>query len=249
MGRSDHLAALDRLFARKPIASLDELRTALGTGSRTTVFRAVSRVGYRTSFSHAGRYYTLERIPKFDARGLWFFRGVGFSLHGTLRATVVVLVDRSDAGYTHEQLQAELKLRLYDTLRSLVEDKLIGRQRLEDIYVYVSSRPKVARAQIERRRRAMAKAVVTDLDAARAVDVLVAVIHHPNDDPKAIVARLAAQGRQVGLVQVEQLFGRYDLGGKKTARSRSRHSRRSGRRSRRSSRIVAGRSSRWPAHA
>lgn len=228
MGRSDHLAALDHLFARKPIATLDELRAALGTDSRTTVFRVVSRVGYRTSFSHAGRYYTLERVPKFNARGLWFHREVGFSSHGTLRATVVVLVDRSDAGCTHEELQAELKLRLHDTLRSLVEDRYIGRERVEDVYLYVSARPKVARAQVERRRRAVAKAlaVVPALDPARAIDVLVAVIHHPSDDPKAIVARLATEGRLVGLAQVEQLFRRYDLPGKKTAHSRSRRSRR-----------------------
>jgi hypothetical protein len=228
VGRSDHLAALDQLFARKPIATLDELRAALGTDSRTTVFRVVSRVGYRTSFSHAGRYYTLERVPKFNARGLWFHREVGFSSHGTLRATVVVLVDRSDAGCTHEELQAELKLRLHDTLRSLVEDRYIGRERVEDVYLYVSARPKVARAQVERRRRAVAKAlaVVPALDPARAIDVLVAVIHHPSDDPKAIVARLATEGRLVGLAQVEQLFRRYDLPGKKTAHSRSRRSRR-----------------------
>ena len=226
MGHADHLAALDRLFARKPVASLEDLRTALGTESRTTVFRVVSAVGYRTSFSHAGRYYTLERIPKFDAGGLWFYRGIGFSSHGTLRATVVVLVDRSEAGCTHEELQAELKLRLHDTLRNLVEDRLVGRERVEDVYVYVSARPKVARAQIERRRRAVAKipAAVPALDPARAIDVLVAVIHHPGDDPKAIVTRLAAAGRLVGLEQVEQLFRRYDLPGKKTARSRSRRS-------------------------
>lgn len=228
MGRADHLVALERVFARKVIATLEDLRAALGTRSRTTVFRVVRCVGYRTSFSHAGRYYTLERIPKFDARGLWFHRGVGFSLHGTLRTTVVVLVNRSDAGCTHEQLQDELKLRVHDTLRSLVEDKLIGRERVEDVYVYVSARAKVARAQIQRRRRALHKvpAVPAMLDPARAIDVLVAVIHHRSDDPKAIVARLAAQGRLVSLAQVQELLRRYDLPGKKTAPSRWRRSRR-----------------------
>lgn len=228
MGHTDHLAALDRLFSRKSIASLDELRNALGTGSRTTIFRVVSGVGYRTSFSHTGRYYTLEHIPKFDARGLWFCRGVGFSSHGTLRATIIVLVDRSDAGCTHQELQTELKLRVHDTLRDLVVDRLIGRERVEDVYVYVSARSKLARAQVERRRRAVAKAAtaVPALDPARAIDVLVAVIHHPSEGPKAIVARLASAGRLVGYEQVEQLFRRYQLPGKKTARSRSRRSRR-----------------------
>ena len=226
MGRFDDAgAALHRLFARQPIASLDELRAALGTRSRTTVFRVVRSVGYRTSFSHAGRYYTLEHIPKFDARGLWFCREVGFSSHGTLRATVITLVDRSDAGCTHEELLAELKLRVHDTLRSLVQDTLIGRERVEDVYVYVSASRKLARAQMDRRRRAIetVPATAPSLDPARTIEVLVAVIHHPADTPMAIVTRLVSQGRVVGLEQVEQLFRRYELG-KKTARSRSRPS-------------------------
>jgi len=221
------LAALNRLFRRKPVADLDELRKALNTPSRTTVFRVVSGVGYRTSFSHAGRYYTLANIPKFDARGLWFYQGIGFSEHGTLRATIVVLVDRSSAGRTHEELQAELSLRVHDTLRSLVQDKLIGRERVDEVYVYLSVRREVAKEQLAKRRTlAPAHAPPPPLDATRTIDVLVAVIHHPSDDPSAIVSRLAAMGRQVSIAEVEQLFRRYALPGKKTAPSRSRRSQR-----------------------
>jgi len=66
---------------------LNDLRAALGTTSRTTIFRILKGVGYFTSYSHAGRYYTLRRIPKFDRWGLWAWRDVRFSSHGTLRAT------------------------------------------------------------------------------------------------------------------------------------------------------------------
>ena len=69
--------SLEHLFRRKPVASLDELRRTLHTTSRTTVFRALRTLGYRTSFSHAGSYYTLRDTPEFDAMGLWFWRDVG----------------------------------------------------------------------------------------------------------------------------------------------------------------------------
>jgi len=221
-----HAAALRRLFRRQPVATLDELRQVLDTPSRTTVFRVVSRIGYRTSFSHAGRFYTLVDIPTFDARGLWFYRGIGFSTHGTLRATIVVLVDRSSAGCTHEELQAELNLRVYDTLRNLVQDRQLGRVEIDGVYVYVSARRRVAAGQLARRQAAVTPASKppATLDPARAIDVLVAVIHHPEDNPGAIVARLGAMGRLVTLDQVEDLFRRYDLSGKKTARSPSRPS-------------------------
>ena len=30
------------------------------------------RIGYRTNYTHVGRYYTLADIPVFDDHGLWF---------------------------------------------------------------------------------------------------------------------------------------------------------------------------------
>src|SRR2546428_349250 len=90
-----YLAALEKLYRTKRVALLDDLREALHTESRTTIFRVLSAVGYRTSYSHAGRYYTLKRIPKFDSHGIWLHRGIGFSLYGTLRATVIHLVEIS----------------------------------------------------------------------------------------------------------------------------------------------------------
>ena len=215
--------ALQRLFHRKPVATLDELRKVLGTRSRTTVFRVVRSIGYRTSFSHAGRFYTLADIPTFDARGLWFYRGIGFSEHGTLRATIVVLVDRSSAGLTHEELQADLTLRVHDTLRNLVQDDLLGREQVAEVYVYVSAQRELAAAQLAKRRAAVAPAArpPTALDSARTIDVLVAVIRAPKDGSRAIATRLRARGLEVSSEQVENVFAAYGLE-KKTAQSRSR---------------------------
>lgn len=233
--RDDAGEALERLFRRKPVVELEALRRALDTTSRTTVFRVLRRVGYLTSYSHAGRYYTLRTIPKFDDRGLWFCGEVRFSVHGTLRATLVVLVKQAPAGHTHEELEVVLGLRVHDTLLDLVETKHVGRDRIGAVYVYLDADPERAAAQVDRRRRAAAPepagAVRTapplplPLDPARVVDVLLAVIHAPNDDARTIAARLRAGGRAVEDAQVEALFAQYGLG-KKTARPRSRRSRR-----------------------
>jgi hypothetical protein len=227
--------ALGRLFRRKPVAELEALRRALRTTSRTTVFRALRRVGYLTSYSHAGRYYTLRTVPRFDDRGLWFHGEARFSAHGTLRATIVVLIKRAPAGHTHEELEVILGLRVHDTLRSLVEAKEVGRERIDGVYVYVDPDPGKAAAQLERRRgpvRAVPAGVAPpppsplpppSLDLARVVDVLLAVIHAPKDDARMIAARLRAAGLAVEDAQVASVFSQHDLG-KKTARSRSRRS-------------------------
>jgi hypothetical protein len=56
----------DRLreFLRwRKIATLPELKQALGTTVDSTVFRKLKELSYRSSYSHRGRYYTLDEIP------------------------------------------------------------------------------------------------------------------------------------------------------------------------------------------
>jgi len=221
---------LNRFFRRKPIATLTQLVPLLGSSART-VLRALKRAGYLTSYSHAGRYYTLSRIPTFDADGLWFHGEIRFSRYRTLRATAVVLVKQSPAGHTHKELEALLRLRVHDTLRTLVAEKALGRERVTGVYVYLHPDSEVASAQLTRRRELAAPSAAlppspsAPLDLARVIDVLLAVIHAPKDDARAIAARLQARGLPLTSEQVDGVFTAYGME-KKTARSHSRRSRR-----------------------
>jgi hypothetical protein len=220
---------LEKLFRRKPIATLPEMQRSFGSSTRT-VLRALKRAGYLTSYSHAGRYYTLIRVSKFDAVGLWFYGEIRFSRHRTLRATVVVLIKEAPAGHTHEEIEALLRLRVYDTLRSLVDDKELARERVTGVYVYLHPDAEVAAAQLSRRREIatpsapLPPAPAVPPELAHVIDILVAVIHSPKDDAGAIAAHLRARGIPLTVEQVESVFTAYGLG-KKTARSRSRRSR------------------------
>jgi hypothetical protein len=215
-----YLSSLDKLYRTRRVALLDDLREALHTQSRTTIFRVLSAAGYLTSYSHAGRYYTLKRIPQFDGHGVWLHRDIGFSLYGTLRATVTHLVEQSPAGQTHSELQDVLQLRVHDTLRLLIQDHALTRKQFQDAYLYLSSKPKRASAQWAQRQQLAAAAVDEELEPSRVIDVLVDVVRHPSDDAGAVSRRLRALGQSVTAEQVEAVFTRYDL--KKTARSRSR---------------------------
>ena len=220
--RVDYAGVIERLFRHKAVATVDDIRRALDVTSRTTVLKALRAVGYFSSYSHAGRYYTLGDIPNFDPQGLWFYGVVRFSLHGTLRATVVYLVQCAPAGHTHDELQIRLGLRAHDTLRSLVQSKLIARESIDAHYVYVDADPKVAAAQLARRRQAQpplaTPAPIPPLDPARTIEVLVAMIHAPSDDARTLAARLKASGVEVSEKQVESVFVKYAV--KKTAPSR-----------------------------
>lgn len=228
--RATPVQAVEALLSRKLAVQLDQLRRTLGTTSRTTVFRVLTKAGYLTSYSHAGQYYSLRRIPKYDANGLWFHGEVRFSMHGTLRATIVVLVRKCPAGCTHDELALILGLRVHDTLHSLIKARLLERERIDAVYIYFDADPERQAAQRDQRRRATAPVLVArppppPLDLPRVVEVLVALLQAPTDEPRAIGARLRASGTDVSDEQVEAVVKHYALE-KKTAQPRSPRSRR-----------------------
>jgi hypothetical protein len=63
--------ALRALLLRNKIATLDDLKNALGTPVDVTVFRKLKPLDYLSSYSHRGRFYTLREIALFDDHGLW----------------------------------------------------------------------------------------------------------------------------------------------------------------------------------
>lgn len=224
-----HQGALEALFKRKRVAQLSDLRRALGVRSRTTVFSALKAAGYYSSYSHAGRYYTLAHVPRFDAHGLWFHDQVRFSRHGTLRATVVALVHLAPEGRTHEELQVAVGVRLHDTLRSLVKDDLLGRERVGAVYLYLSADGERAAEQVARRRElasvfAESLRVLTDEEV---VEVLVEALRAAPAiaDAACVARRLVARGVRLEPHHVEQVYEEHGLvPEKKTAAPTSRRS-------------------------
>jgi hypothetical protein len=220
--REDVRRALTRLFGKQPVADLDALRRALGTTSRTTVFRALSAVGYWTSYSHAGRYYTLADIPRFDAEGLWAHQDVLFSRDRTLRATITRMVGAAEAGLMHAELQERLRLRVHDTLHDLVEERAIGREELGGLYLYVSGEREKAASQVSARmRRESEVPAPRPPEPSVVIEVLLAVIEHPGETAGAIARRMAKHGRGIQRHEIDAVFEHYGLGEKKRRSHRS----------------------------
>jgi len=216
--------ALERLFERRPVADLAQLADALGTRSRMSVFRRLSAVGYVSSYSHTGRYYTLASVPDFDADGLWRYESIGFSRVGTLKATVRRLVEGSDAGRTQRELQARLGVRVHSPLFELVESEELGREPIDDEYVYVAVERRRAAAQLKGR-RTLAPIVATT--AQLEVEVLLEIIHGarlPELVGNALAARLVARGIRASAADVDAVLELHGL--KKRPPSRSRRSKR-----------------------
>ncbi len=126
------------LFHQQKIATLSELKATLGSTCTMTVFRKLSELTYITSCSHGGRYYSLQRIARFDRRGLWFFDSVVFSSVGTLAATLARLVERSEDGLSAKEIQELLGIHPNAALLELLSQKKITREKISGVFVYFS---------------------------------------------------------------------------------------------------------------
>lgn len=215
-----------KMFRKKYIVRMDELFPVLDTHSRMSVFRRLKALGYLTSFTDAGRYYTITDIPKFDTFGLWFYQDVGFSRAGTLKSTVIDIVHSSEDGMTPTQMLNLLRLKvpnsLHNTLHGLIKGKHLKRHRLQGLALYTSIDSDMARKQMAVRRekikRRLQVATVPSIETTIAVLVEALRAGKVLPSPSTVSSRLKAQGTTITVGQVEQIFSQYGLEAeKKTA--------------------------------
>jgi len=162
--------SLRTYLQRHTIADLPALKHALGTSADLTVFRKLRELTYRSSYSHRGKYYTLEEIARFDAMGLWSFRSVWFSKHGTLVRTCEALVTESEAGYATDELENVLHVGVKDALRKLAHEGRIFREKVSGRFVHLAAGG-LARTQ-QRRARQVWDAHPSDLSFGAGVRVV-----------------------------------------------------------------------------
>ena len=150
-------ASIATLLRRRKIATMPELMAVLGTDARRTVFRKLKELPYRTSYSHRGRYYTLDGVAEFGERGLWAYEDVWFSIHGTLLSTAAATVESAELGYFVEELDNVLHVGTKDALRKLVRDARLTREELSGRFLYCAANPDRRRRQWLGRRTLLAE--------------------------------------------------------------------------------------------
>ena len=134
-------AELSKYLHIHQIATLEELKTVLGTPVNMTVFRKLRQLSYLSSYSHRGRFYTLAELARFDQRGLWTCRGVHFSRFGSLVDTVEHFVTRSERGLLASELAEELEVEVKEPLFKLVTAGRLTRMQISGLYLYCAADP------------------------------------------------------------------------------------------------------------
>ena len=198
---------LSTLFSEESCWKIDPLAKELSY-SVPSVRRFLAEVGYLSSFTHNGAWYTLRSIPRFAEDGLWFHKDVGFSRAGSLTNTLVELATRSSAGMTAEQLGTKLRCRCHSVLVQLCRQGRLQRHKIGSSHVYLAIDPRIAVVQ----RQSFENLSQTQLPAEIAVLILVEFIRNPDSSSEQLI-RVMRRNRGITLhaAQIEALFDRYGL--------------------------------------
>jgi hypothetical protein len=215
MPRIDAQKKLENFIKSRRVVQMRDLYEAVESTSRMTVFRRLSGVEYLCSYTHAGRYYTLFDIARFDSDGIWFYDDIGFSQNGSLKNTVTYLVDNGDGGKFHSDLQRQLRVRVHNVLLDLVRSKQIKRTKFEGQFLYLSSDKARSTKQIEQRDKLsmQLKRIPVFITQPMVIEILAEVIRQSKRHPRAdqVASALAIRGLPIAENDVMTVFDHYDV--------------------------------------
>jgi hypothetical protein len=211
------------LLRRRRVATLAQLQAAADC-SHMTVFRGLDKTGYYTSLNENSRWYILAQTPRFDAQGLWGYRQLVFSRHGTLTQTLRVLVDTSPAGYTVSELETKVHTPVANLLCRLGQAGQIAARRLERHAVYLAVEATQQARQWTQRLAVAAPpsppsalSVPPDWETLPLLRLLVQMIHTPKASAAQLAHTLQKQGWACRPEQVHQVIAFYELKKKRHA--------------------------------
>ena len=215
MPRIDAHKKLENFIRSRRVVQMRDLFEVVASTSRMTVFRRLSGVEYLCSYTHAGRYYTLFDIARFDSDGIWFYDDIGFSQNGSLKNTVAYLVDNGDRRKFHSDLERQLRVRVHNVLLDLVRSKQIKRTKFEGQFLYLSSDKARSTKQIEQRDKLsmQLRRIPVFITQPMVIEILAEVIRQSKRHPHAdqVASALAIRGLPIAQNDVLAVFDHYSI--------------------------------------
>lgn len=202
---------LEKLFQRRKCWMLADLAQTLDY-ALITVRRFLKQIGYFRSYSANGKWYTLRRSPEFNREGIWHHRGIGFSKHGSLTATISYLVGRSSAGLSARELAQKLQHPCHAVLTILHKAGALDRVKVQGEFRYLSTAEPINRQQRQQAAAAPPPSAATSLSTQAAVLMLVEYIKQPGLSFEQLAAHLQQQRQlTVAAESIRRFFQEQDL--------------------------------------
>jgi hypothetical protein len=213
--RNEAIGRIVSFLRKMRVADMKAIRAHLKGRAIRSLFRDLRKIDCRSSFTHAGKYYALRETPVFDSCGLWFHSDIGFVREGTLKAATLRLIQESDIGCTHEELENIFRVRVHNTLLDLVNEKKLARKKMGATFAYFSTEKKVLVEQMKKRQLALqSKAAVScEVSGWLVIEILAEIIHVYSItlQPQEILAGLLKKGIRVTLQQVQSVCDKLEF--------------------------------------
>ena len=218
---------------RKRIATMNALCEEVDV-SHMTVVRALNKYGYHSSVNYNASYYTLRDTPRFGEDGLWMYRDVCFSEHGSLWKTLVALAEKAPAGLTVSEFEHRVNTKVGNLLSRLCQQDELSRCFAGRRAVYLAADSKRQQQQQRERERqeterqetqATEAAATTEQaafppneDVVTVLEILIQIIKTPKSNAAQLVNSLRARGVKMTVGQVQRVLDFYSLQKKRNTR-------------------------------
>jgi transposase len=169
---------LEKLFHQRKCWMLAQLAQTLGY-SPFSVRPFLKQIGYFRSYTDNGKWYTLRHTPEFSRDGFWQYKGIGFSKHGSLIATIDHLVGHSPAGLTASEVAQKLRHPCHTVLTRLHQAGKLDRVKVAGQFRYLSKEAKLNSQQRQQALLSQGADPSSSLSTQTAVWVLVEHIKNP----------------------------------------------------------------------
>lgn len=221
MNKKERLGFVENLIRLKKVISFVAILWQVEC-SAVTLRRDVGALHAITSYTHQGRFITFEDIAKFDDRGIWFYKGIGFTRYENSLELIRELISASKGGITREQLEDILRIQIGQQIQTLLRRDELYRVKVGKKYIYLSE--ELAKNKKKRIRLLNTDTIEEHYDArvssADLIDLLkVVLIEHKIEISLKELKRLARKySLKIPVKKVEQILLRYDLTKKKRHR-------------------------------
>ena len=199
------LQSIEKLFVEKKVLTLQNLSGYFSVSVRT-IQRMLRSLNTIRSYDHNGRYFSLEKLARFNPMGIWEYKDIHFSKFGTLKNTLAAIVNNSGQGMDATQIKDILGIDTRSFLFQYKGASGIKREKIGNHYVYFSSEQQRFSLQLSNRKQGLASVAQAPLEGIAAISLLVATIKHPDFTFGQLSKHLSKQGIKIKPEQVEEFF-------------------------------------------
>lgn len=214
----DKLQSVENHFIEKNVLTLQNLSQFLSVSVRT-IQRMIIPLDTIRSYDHNGRYFSLEKLARFNSMGIWEYNNIHFSKFGTLKNTLAAIINNSSQGMDASQIKDVLGVDTRSFLFQYKDISGIKREKMGRHYVYFSSDQQRFSRQLSNRKQGLASMAQPPLEGTAAISVLVGTIKHPDFTFEQLSKHLSKQGIKLKPEVIQDFFIFYGIE-KKTPVSR-----------------------------